>query len=273
MPFVQVSPHIEVFYDKSDFLDPWGDKPILILQHGNGRSGAFWYRWLPRLSEHFVVIRPDMRGVGRSSKVDDANTDISIEHCVTDLVAIINAESQRAVYFCGESMGGILGIVLASQFPKLIQKLILVATPVFISEAMKVRYSMGHGSRLDAMKKMGIRQWVLETSVLTRFPPDCDPALLNWYVDEFAKGVPEILVRYSELVNSANASVFLPQIGCPTLAIMPTQGQITDAEQEHLLSTQVKDITIEHIDSTYHMIHLTHHDDCIDRVLKFLKAN
>ena len=167
-------------------------------------------------------------------------------------------------------MGGILGIVLASKFPELIQKLVLVATPVFISETMKARYAMGHGSRLDAMKKMGIRQWVLETSVLTRFPPDCEPALLNWYVDEFAKGQPEVLVRYSELVNSANASVFLPQIASPTLAIMPTQGQITDAEQEQLLSTLVKDIQIEHIDSPYHMIHLTHHDDCIDKVLKFL---
>jgi 3-oxoadipate enol-lactonase len=270
MPLLKVTPSIEVFYDKTDFLDPWVQKPVLILQHGNGRSGEFWYRWLPRLSEHFVVIRPDMRGVGRSIALADETQDISIEHCVSDLVAIIQAESKRPVYYCGESMGGILGIVLAALHPELVEKLILVATPVFISEAMKVRYAMGHGSRLEAMKTMGIRQWVLQTSVLTRFPPDCDPALLNWYVDEFAKGRPEVLVRYSELVNSANASVYLPQITCPTLAIMPTLGQITDADQEELLRTQIKDIQIENIDSKFHMIHLTHHEDCIDRLLDFL---
>jgi 3-oxoadipate enol-lactonase len=270
MPFLKVTPQIEVFYDKTDFLDPWRDKPVLILQHGNGRSGEFWYRWLPRLSEHFVVIRPDMRGVGQSSRVQDEHRDIGIEQCVSDLVSVIEQESHQPVYYCGESMGGILGIVLAAQFPQLIRKLVLVATPVFISEGMKSRYALGHGSRLQAMKSMGIRQWVLETSVLTRFPPESDRKLLEWYVDEFAKGQPEVLVRYSELVNSANAKDFLPHIACPTLAILPTQGQITDAEQEQLLVTQVKDIRIEHINSAYHMIHLTHPNDCLDRALNFL---
>jgi 3-oxoadipate enol-lactonase len=270
MPFLKVSPNIEIFYNKTDFLDPWRDKPVLILQHGNGRSGEFWYRWLPRISEHFVVIRPDMRGVGGSSAVADVNHEISIENCVSDLVAIIQAESNRSVYFCGESMGGILGIVLAAQHPELIDKLILVATPVFISDDMKTRYAMGHGSRLQAMKSMGIRKWVMETSVLTRFPPNSDPALINWYVDEFAKGQPEVLVRYSELVNSANVSNLLPQITCPTMAVLPTHGQITDANQENILSTQVKGIQIEHIDSKFHMIHLTHHNECIDLLLRFL---
>jgi 3-oxoadipate enol-lactonase len=59
------------------------------------------------------------------------------------------------VYFCGESMGGILGIALASQYPSLIKKLILVATPVYISDTMKNRYSLGHSSRLGGNEEVG----------------------------------------------------------------------------------------------------------------------
>ena len=271
MPSLQVSKDLQVYFDKVDYLDPWTDKPILILQHGNGRSSEFWYRWMPRLSEYFVGIRPDMRGVGKSSRVSNLREDISVEKCVQDLVQLIQSQGNGPVYFCGESMGGILGLALASHYPSLIKKLILVATPVYISDAMKNRYSLGHSSRLEAMKSMGIKQWVLETSILTRFPPESNPELLNWYVDEFAKGDPETLVHYSDLVNSANASAYLPKIQCPTLAILPSEGQITSAEQEELLKKQIKDITIAHIPSKYHMIHLTHHHECIDELMKFVK--
>lgn len=270
MPTLRVAKHIEIFYREDDFTDPWQKRPTLLLQHGNGRSGEFWYRWIPHLSRHFKIVRPDMRGVGQSSSVKDLAHELTIEHCVNDLVQLIEHLSADGVFYCGESMGGILGLAIASLRPDLIKALVLVATPVYISETMKKRYAMGHGSRLEAMREMGIKKWVRETSLLTRFAPDTDPQLIDWYVDEFAKGQPEVLVRYSELVNSANAQNFLPQIQCPTLAIMPSNGQITDASQEALIQTHIKQVRIEHIDTPYHMIHLSHVKACTNLVLEFL---
>jgi 3-oxoadipate enol-lactonase len=272
MPKLQVAKDIDIFYQEDDFTNPWQHRPTLLLQHGNGRSSAFWYRWIPYLSRHFKIVRADMRGVGQSSPIENTQDDISIEHCVSDLVQLIQHLSDAPVYFCGESMGGILGMALASLHPERVKALILVATPVYISDAMKSRYAMGHGSRLDAMKKMGIKNWVRETSVLTRFAPDTDPHLIDWYVDEFAKGQPDVLVRYSELVNSANAKDFLARIQCPTLAIMPSNGQITDTEQEALIEKHIQNIRIEHIQTPFHMIHLTHVKECTDQVLDFLEA-
>jgi len=37
-------------YEIHDFTDPWKDAPYVILQHGHGRSGRFWYGWVPYLS-------------------------------------------------------------------------------------------------------------------------------------------------------------------------------------------------------------------------------
>jgi 3-oxoadipate enol-lactonase len=272
MPKLQVAKDIDIFYQEDDFTNPWQNRPILLLQHGNGRSSAFWYKWIPYLSRYFKVVRADMRGVGQSSPIENTQDDISIEHCVSDLDQLIQHLSDAPVYFCGESMGGILGMALASLHPERVKALILVATPVYISDTMKSRYAMGHGSRLDAMKKMGIKNWVRETSVLTRFAPDTDPQLIDWYVDEFAKGQPDVLVRYSELVNSANAKDFLARIQCPTLAIMPSNGQITDTEQEALIQKHIQNIRIEHIQTPFHMIHLTHVKECTDQVLDFLEA-
>jgi 3-oxoadipate enol-lactonase len=267
--YFPVSPELRIHYRVDDFTDPWLDRPYLILQHGNGRSGNFWYRWIPYLATQFKVVRPDMRGVGMSDPVDDPERQISIEACVADLAGLISSLTDQPVYFCGESMGGILGILMAALHPEKIRALSLVATPVFISDAMKARYALGHGSRLDAMRKMGIKEWVRETSVLTRFPPDSDPRLLDWYVDEFAKGKPEVLVRYSDLVSSASAAEYLPRIACPVLSLFPKNGQITDDAQVNLFREQVSHADIRYIDSEYHMIHLTHAQECAEAVGDF----
>jgi hypothetical protein len=53
-----------------------------------------------------------------------------------------------------------------------------------------------------AYRKNGLYQ----TSVLSRFPPETNPELLSWYVKEFSKSSPEVLIHYSDLVSSANAA-------------------------------------------------------------------
>src|SRR5690242_17086588 len=42
-------------------------EPLLLI-HGFGQAWYMWNRLLPELSKQFVVIAPDMRGVGESGK-------------------------------------------------------------------------------------------------------------------------------------------------------------------------------------------------------------
>jgi 3-oxoadipate enol-lactonase len=184
MLIFQRTPHLSLSYEFDDFTDPWADQPFLLLQHGNGRNARFWYRWIPYLARHFRIIRPDMRGLGQSLGTLDLEQDITLEALIGDLLAVLDHAGASQVHFCGESMGGILGLALAAQHPDRVESLTLVATPVFIEEQMKERYSLGHGSRTEAMQAMGIREWVAATTRITRLPADEEPGLFNWYVDE-----------------------------------------------------------------------------------------
>jgi 3-oxoadipate enol-lactonase len=269
MPLLSVAKEIQVHYEIDDFTNPWDNRPTLFLQHGNGRSGAFWYPWIPLLARDYRIVRVDMRGLGQSSSITNASQDIQIELCINDLVKVISELNCGPILFCGESMGGILGIILAATHPNLIKALALVSTPVFINQAMKSKYSLGFGSRLEAMHKMGIKEWVYQTSVLARFPPETNPKLLQWYVDEFSKSTPEVLIHYSDLVNSANATEFLKDIQCPTLAIMPSNGPITDPKQIEILEAQIPQLKIATINSDFHMIHITHVEPCVNLVREF----
>jgi 3-oxoadipate enol-lactonase len=225
---------------------------------------------VPYLSRYYKVVRPDARGLGQSSSDLDLNSDVTVEALVDDLLAIIGALAAKSVHFCGESMGGILGLALAALHPERVRTLTLVSTPVYISDKMKETYSMGHASRVDAMKEMGRDAWLKATNRSTRFPPESDPGLLDWYEAEFAKSSAQVQLAYATLVNGANASAFLSRIEAPVLGLYPTQGPITSAEQEQMLTDKLRDFTLVHLPTRYHMVHHIAPATCAQHLLHFI---
>ena len=273
MPTVVVSETLNIHYEIDDFTDPWEQRPFLVLQHGNGRTGEFWYRWIPYLSRYYRVIRPDMRGLGESGMPLDLERDITLDLLLSDLTTIFEDVGAESVHYCGESMGGILGLALAARSPELVKTLTIVSTPVFIEEQMKSRYAMGHGSRVEAMQAMGIREWVAATTRKTRLPADSEPGLFNWYVDEFAKGDPDVQVAMSKLVNSANASALLSRVKAPVLGLYPNAGQITSEQQIGLLEEQLSNFRLLRLPTDYHMVQLLFPEQCTKALIAFLKEH
>jgi 3-oxoadipate enol-lactonase len=273
MPYLERSGHPKLHYAVDDYTDPWKNAPCLVLQHGNGRSSRFWYSWIPYLSRYYKIVRPDARGLGLSSTDFDLERDVTVDALVSDLVAVLDVLGAQSVHFCGESMGGILGLALAAMHPQRIRTLTLVSTPVYISDRMKETYSMGHKSRVDAMKEMGREAWLKATNRSTRFPPESDPGLLDWYEAEFAKSNTDVQLAYARLVNGANASSFLPRVHCPVLGLYPTKGPITSEEQERMLIDHLRDFRVVHLPTRYHMVHHISPAACASAVLHFAAAH
>lgn len=273
MPMIEASDGTPLNYEIDDHTDPWERRPVLILLHGNGRNARFWYRWVPYLSRDFRVVRPDMRGLGNSVFADGAAVDLSVERLIDDLLELVSALGAKSVHFCGESMGGILGLVLAAQHPTLIKTLTLISTPVFIEEAMKERYALGYGSRIEAMETLGIRKWVAETTKITRLPADENPGLYDWYVDEFSKGDPDLQIRMSRIVNQANVTDVLKDVKAPVLGLYPGEGQITSKSQERLLKDNLSDFSMRKLPTDYHMVQLLFPSTCCEQLKDFCLAH
>ncbi|MBY0440296.1 MAG: alpha/beta hydrolase, partial [Burkholderiales bacterium] len=260
-----------------DFTDPWRNAPLLILQHGNGRSAEFWYRSVPYLSRFYKVVRPDMRGLGKSGTNFDPKTQMDPQILIDDLADLvkhlIDTVPTDRVHFCGESLGGILGLGLAAQHPDLLRTLTICATPVFISDKMKQSYALGRGSRTDAMREMGAAKWVDTTNRSTRFPPETEEGMFGWYAKTFAANDFEVQLRLVEILNTASAEGFLPDVKLPVLGLYPDAGPITDAEQERLLRERLADFRIAYLPTRYHMAHMIHPATCARHVLEFIGAH
>ena len=106
---------IDLFYQKTGSGQP------LILAHGNGENHAIFDKTADLLSKKFCVYAVDTRGHGSSGKAKA----YSYQDIANDFVELIGQLKLVKPVFYGFSDGGIAGIIVASQHPDLLDKLII----------------------------------------------------------------------------------------------------------------------------------------------------
>jgi 3-oxoadipate enol-lactonase len=273
MPILKRAGQPALHYALDDYTDPWRKAPFLILQHGYGRSGQFWYSWVPYLSRFYRVVRPDLRGLGQSEAPADLESGLTPAAYVQDLVAIIDALGGGPVHYCGESLGGILGMVLAAEHPQKLRTLSLVAAPVLINTDTQKTFAFGHATWQEALRAMGSRGWADAANSATRFPAGTDPGLLSWYAEEMGKSRVEVLIRMSRIASSVDATPYLERIRTPTLGLYPAQAPVTIQEQEKTIQAGIRGIKIVHVPSRHHTIQNSMPATLARQVLHFAAQN
>ena len=86
------------------------DRPVLILSHSLGQDHGMWDAQAADLSEHFRVLRYDIRGHGASGVSEG---DYRINQLGHDVLALVDALGIDKFAFCGLSLGGMIGQWLA----------------------------------------------------------------------------------------------------------------------------------------------------------------
>ena len=101
------------------------DAPPLVLSGSLGSTLAMWDPQVDALSERFRVIRIDHRGHGGSPVPPGP---YRIADLAGDAVALLDTLGLDRVAWCGLSMGGMVGMYLASEHPDRITNLTLCCT-------------------------------------------------------------------------------------------------------------------------------------------------
>jgi len=273
MPFVE-SRKPRLHYRIDDYADPWREAGTLVLQHGFARSSKFWYAFIPHLSGQYRVVRPDLRGHGKSPVDFDTSAPQSIEDYVGDVIALLDALEVDAVHYCGESFGGIVGMALAALHPDRVRTLTLIGSPVYQNQKSQDTYAAGFASREEALRALGTRQWAEKVYGAPRFFPEgTDPPLRNWYLSEIGKTDPEVLCALYGLLRHASAEALLPKIAAPVLGLYPTSSMLTSAEQEELLTRGIRHLTMIHMPTSSHAILTLYPQELAAHLISFIKRH
>ena len=269
MPFLDRTREPRLHYELDDYTDPWKNAPCILLQHGYARSSKFWRAMVPYLSRFYRVIRPDTRGLGLSSKDFDLKSGVSIDAYLRDFNDLLDHLEVQSVHLCGESSGGTLTMAFAAECPERVRTLTLISAPVYMTEEDKQSSLGGYPNRIEALKALGARGWLEASNAGRRFPPDADPKMLEWTLDEMGASDLPLLIEMYRMISNANATPYLSRIKAPVLGLYPEGGVITKDEHLEVLRSEVKDVRIVRVPSRYHSIQMVSPATCALELLHF----
>ncbi|MEB3215785.1 MAG: alpha/beta hydrolase [Nostocales cyanobacterium 94392] len=103
-------------------------KPLFLL-HGIGSWSYNWRYLIEPLSKYFRVICFDAKGFGFSEK--PLHREETTGHQVIELQRIIKTLCDEPVAILAESLGGLVALAFAEEYPELVSHLIIVNVPIF----------------------------------------------------------------------------------------------------------------------------------------------
>ncbi len=101
-----------------------GDGDPIIFIHGLGSYISAWNKNLSTLSQHFRCLAIDLPGYGKSSKILHSGT---MEYYSSVVIKLMDKLGINRANICGHSMGGVIALKLAIEYPERLKNLVLIA--------------------------------------------------------------------------------------------------------------------------------------------------
>ena len=113
----KINGHLVRYYESG------AGKPLLLI-HGAGATAKLWHRQSGPFANHFRVIAPDLPGFGGSARTPEIKSVRDYARFLSEFLSTVNAPRASVI---GSSMGGWAALWLAVDFPRLVDKLVLVS--------------------------------------------------------------------------------------------------------------------------------------------------
>jgi 3-oxoadipate enol-lactonase len=265
MPEIELSPGVAMFYQDDDFTDPWRRPEAMLMLHGFAESGVSFNAWVPQLARRFRVIRPDLRGFGRSTPMP-ADYPWSVEGIIDDLLRLMDHLGIDRFHLVGSRIGGGIAIRFAVAHPERVRTLAVTGASFVSGERIAWR---PHVRRAE-FEREGVEAWARAT-MSGRLGSDCDPEMFEGWIQLMSETATSTAAGYiSELPGIDNVED-LPRLACPTLVIMIEQFRagLVDATRARMAKIPRGELIV--VPGDGHHVAVTHPDACVRALLDFLE--
>lgn len=244
-------------------FDGPADKPVLLLSNSIGTDLHMWDVTVPRLVEHFRVLRYDARGHGASGAPSGA---YSIDRLGRDVVELLDALGIGRVHMLGLSLGGIVAQWLAIHVPERIDRLVLSNTAAHIGPPQYFDNAIAELSKapdMQAATETFLRNWfparMLETN---------DPAVEPFRRTLLATPREGIIGGWAA-VRDADLRRTITLITQPTLVIAGRHDTVTSLQHGEEIAAAIPGAQLRVLD-TVHLANVEEPEAFVEAVLDFL---
>lgn len=197
--------------------------PVLVLSNSLGTDLHMWDAQMAAFTEHFRVLRYDTRGHGQSLVTDGP---YSIEQNGRDVLALLDALHIERAFFCGLSMGGLIGQWLAINAPQRLQRLVLCNT------AAKIGNPDVWNPRIETVLRDGAAAMLAlrDGSIARWFTPAfaaAQPSQVEPIVGMLAQTSPQGYAANCAAVRDADFREQLASIALPVLVVCGSEDAVT----------------------------------------------
>ncbi|MGO4305792.1 3-oxoadipate enol-lactonase [Cupriavidus sp. RAF12] len=210
-------------------LEGASDKPVLVMSNSLGTTLEMWDPQMAALTAQYRVLRYDTRGHGRSAL---PAASFGMHELAEDVIAIMDHAGIERAHFCGLSMGGMTGMVLARHHAARFRRFVLANTAALIGPASvwDTRIETVRRDGMSAIVDGVLARWFTEDYLLTR--RDEMAPVRRMLETTSADGY----TANCAAVRDADLRALLPEIDAPVLVIAGEHDLATTAAQGGLVA-------------------------------------
>ena len=251
----------QLHYRYDDFTDPWQEAPLVVLLHPGLGSSLRLFGWVPHLARRYRVVRPDIRGHGKSQPGPDAN--LTHERLALDLVELLDHFGAQRAHVMGSSAGGMIAGRTALRHPQRFASLALYAATAGIPPSRPAK-----GNWLERVGRDGVGKFLEETA-RDRIG-NASSEHVRWYI-ESAEGVtPQYLGRFVPLMASDDFTERLHELEIPIMLAVPDPDPMVERAEYARMREFVRDLTYVEFPGASHSMTAEIPDACAIAYSEFL---
>ncbi len=160
-----------------------GSGPPVTLVHGVGSSLESWDAIAERLAPRYRVVRMDLRGHGKSSRIETCRLDDFLD----DVSLVLDALGIARTHLVGFSLGGMIGQAYVLAHPERVEKLALISAVAGRTPEERANLQ----ARARKVREEGIASVVAAAED-------------RWFTEAFRKQHPEVVAKRLEELKATD---------------------------------------------------------------------
>lgn len=261
------SPGLDMYYEVDDFTDPWTQPDTLLLLHGNCESGAAWYGWVPQLARQFRLVRPDMRGFGRSTPMP-RDFRWTLDVLIDDYVRLMDTLGIERFHVVAAKIGGTIARAFAARRPERVLTLTVVGTPPPFREGAKERIP----EWTKEFEQNGVEAWAGRT-MASRLGATFPAEGVEWWTRYMGRTDRESQIGFIGTIACADITQDIPKIRCPTLVITTEESGLASVEQNRAWQRKIPNSRLLVLPGNSYHVAVSDAEACAKATLEFISQN
>jgi 3-oxoadipate enol-lactonase len=232
-----------------------------------GADHTMWNGVLPRLSDRFRVLAPDLRGHGRSTVPQSAG--YRFEDLEADVLALLDQRQTPSAHLVGLSAGAQLALKLGLDAPAHVRSVCLVGGAVYTDGHMRaVAARWAETYDRDGPDALAIRL------LKDLYYPDWIEAHME-FADRVREEVPRhdyrAAVRWGREVASFDERGRIATLRPPALMIQGMDDEVVDASHGRILRQSIPGSKIRIFAQTGHMVPIERPEETAEAIEAFVR--